>query len=104
MIALPEGRSIYNTENEGNYVTITLLYDLDVSYVFHDNTFLRDVLDYTEDDQVPVVLMNPPYGGSEKAEVKNHFPSDLASSETADYVGYHVSSEGKRSCGSHPAG
>lgn len=31
-----------------------------------------------------MVLMNPPYGGSEKTEVKNHFPSDLASSETAD--------------------
>ena len=28
--------------------------------------------------------MNPPYGGHEKTEVKNHFPSDLASSETAD--------------------
>ena len=28
--------------------------------------------------------MNPPYGGNEKNEVKNHFPSDLASSETAD--------------------
>ena len=33
---------------------------------------------------VPRVLMNPPYGGSEKADVKNHFPTDLASSETAD--------------------
>jgi type I restriction enzyme M protein len=42
------------------------------------------VLDYTEDDQFDVVLMNPPYGGSEKTEVKNHFPADLASSETAD--------------------
>lgn len=42
------------------------------------------MLDYTEDDQFNVVLMNPPYGGSEKADVKNHFPSDLASSETAD--------------------
>ena len=28
--------------------------------------------------------MKPPYCGSEKTEVKNHFPSDLASSETAD--------------------
>lgn len=27
---------------------------------------------------------NPPYGGSEKKDVKNHFPDDLASSETAD--------------------
>lgn len=42
------------------------------------------MLDYTEDDQFDVILMNPPYGGSEKADVKNHFPSDLASSETAD--------------------
>jgi len=30
------------------------------------------------------IIINPPYGGSEKAEVKNHFPNDLASSETAD--------------------
>ena len=65
-------------------ITNMLLHDLDVPQVFHDNTLLRDVLDYTEDDQVSVILMNPPYGGSEKAEVKNHFPSDLASSETAD--------------------
>lgn len=65
-------------------ITNMLLHDLDVPQVFHDNTLLRDVLDYTEDDQVDVILMNPPYGGSEKAEVKNHFPSDLASSETAD--------------------
>ena len=28
--------------------------------------------------------MNPPYGGNEKNDVKRHFPSDLASSETAD--------------------
>ena len=32
---------------------------------------LKDVLDYTEDDQFDVVLMNPPYGGSEKTEVKD---------------------------------
>lgn len=37
-----------------------LLHDLDVPQVFHDNTLLRDVLDYTEDDQVDVILMNPP--------------------------------------------
>ena len=65
-------------------ITNMLLHDLDVPQVFHDNSLLRDVLDYTEKDQFNVILMNPPYGGSEKAEVKNHFPSDLASSETAD--------------------
>ena len=65
-------------------ITNMLLHDLDVPKVYHGNSLLRDVLDYTEDDQVDVVLMNPPYGGSEKADVKNHFPVDLASSETAD--------------------
>ena len=65
-------------------ITNMLLHDLDMPKVFHDNTLLRDVLDYTEDDKVNVILMNPPYGGSEKADVKNHFPADLASSETAD--------------------
>lgn len=65
-------------------VTNLLLHGLDVPKVFHDNTLLHDVLDYTEDDRVDVILMNPPYGGSEKADVKNHFPTDLASSETAD--------------------
>ena len=65
-------------------ITNMLLHDLDVPQVFHNNSLLRDVLDYTEDDQFDVILMNPPYGGSEKTEVKNHFPADLASSETAD--------------------
>lgn len=65
-------------------ITNMLLHDLDIPKVYHDNTLLRDVLDYTVDDQVDVILMNPPYGGSEKNEVKNHFPADLASSETAD--------------------
>lgn len=65
-------------------VTNLLLHDIDTPRVYHDNSLLKDVLDYTEDDQFDVVLMNPPYGGSEKNEVKNHFPSDLASSETAD--------------------
>ena len=65
-------------------ITNMLLHGLDVPRVYHDNSLLRDVLDYTEDDQFDVILMNPPYGGSEKADVKNHFPDDLASSETAD--------------------
>lgn len=65
-------------------ITNLLLHGLDVPRVFHSNTLLHDVLDYTEEDKVDVILMNPPYGGSEKTDVKNHFPADLASSETAD--------------------
>lgn len=65
-------------------VTNMLLHDVDVPRIFYGNTLLRNLLDYTDDDKFEVILMNPPYGGNEKADVKNHFPADLASSETAD--------------------
>lgn len=65
-------------------VTNMLLHGLDTPEVYHDNSLLKDVLDYTDNDRFDVILMNPPYGGSEKKDVKNHFPADLASSETAD--------------------
>ena len=65
-------------------ITNMLLHDIDGPRIYHDNSLTKDVLNYTEDDQFGVILMNPPYGGHEKTEVKNHFPSDLASSETAD--------------------
>ena len=82
------GNSIYGIEKKQFpymlCITNMLLHDLDVPQVFHANSLLHDVLDYTESDQFDVVLMNPPYGGSEKTDVKSHFPADLASSETAD--------------------
>ena len=82
------GESIYGIEKKQFpymlCITNLLLHGLDIPKVYHDNTLRKDVLDYTEDDQFDVILMNPPYGGSEKADVKNHFPNDLASSETAD--------------------
>ena len=65
-------------------ITNMLLHDIDVPKVYHDNSLTNDLLDYTEKDRLDVILMNPPYGGSEKADVKGHFPDDLASSETAD--------------------
>ena len=39
-------------------ITNLLLHGLDVPRVYHDNSLTRDVLDYTEDDQFDVVLMN----------------------------------------------
>lgn len=81
-------KSIYGVEKKQFpymlCITNMLIHDLDVPKIYHDNSLLRDVLDYTEEDQFNVILMNPPYGGSEKEDVKNHFPGDLASSETAD--------------------
>jgi type I restriction enzyme M protein len=65
-------------------VTNMLLHGIESLHIFHDNSLAKDVLNYTEDDQFDVILMNPPYGGNEKNDIKKHFPSDLSSSETAD--------------------
>lgn len=82
------GTSIYGIEKKQFpymlCITNLLLHDVDTPRVYHDNSLLRKVLDYTDDDRYDIVLMNPPYGGSEKNEVKSNFPADLASSETAD--------------------
>lgn len=82
------GQSIYGIEKKQFpymlCITNMLLHDIELPQIYHANTLLNDVLNYTEDDKFDVVLMNPPYGGNEKNDVKSHFPADLASSETAD--------------------
>lgn len=67
-------------------VTNMLLHDIDNPEIYHDNSLEHDVRDWRhkEDGQFDVVLMNPPYGGSEKISVQNNFPTALRSSETAD--------------------
>ena len=65
-------------------ITNMLLHDVDEPDIKPENSLLRPVLDYSEKDQFDVILMNPPYGGSEKEGIKNNFPANLASSETAD--------------------
>lgn len=65
-------------------VTNMLLHGIDSPHVMHDNSLIKDVLNYTDEDKFDVILMNPPYGGNEKNDTKQHFPSDLRSSETAD--------------------
>ena len=80
-------------------ITNLLLHDIDIPRIFHDNTLLNDVLDYTDKDKFDVILMNPPCGGSEKNDVKSHFPADLASSETADLfmsvIMYRLKAQGR---------
>ncbi|MCD8291166.1 MAG: type I restriction-modification system subunit M [Prevotella sp.] len=65
-------------------ITNALLHGINEPKIFHDNSLTKDVLNYTDDDKFDVILMNPPYGGNEKADIKMHFPRDLASGETAD--------------------
>jgi type I restriction enzyme M protein len=65
-------------------VTNMLLHDIDNPIIIHGNSLERNVREYKDDERFDVVLMNPPYGGSEKEGVKINFPADLQSSETAD--------------------
>ena len=65
-------------------VTNMLLHDIDNPIIIHGNSLEKNVRDYKEADKFDVILMNPPYGGSEKEGVKINFPADLQSSETAD--------------------
>ena len=65
-------------------ITNMLLHDVDEPKIYHANSLEKNVRDYKENDKFDVILMNPPYGGSEKDAVKNNFPVELRSSETAD--------------------
>lgn len=64
--------------------TNMLLHDIDKPQIIHGNSLEKDVRAYKESDRFDVILMNPPYGGTEKEGVKQNFPADLRSSETAD--------------------
>ena len=65
-------------------ITNMLIHDVDEPKIFHMNSLEKNVRDYKEEEKFDIILMNPPYGGSEKEAVKNNFPADLRSSETAD--------------------
>lgn len=64
--------------------TNLLLHDIDNPNIYHGNSLEKNVRDYTEADKFDIVIMNPPYGGNEKESVKQNFPADLRSGETAD--------------------
>ncbi len=83
-------------------ITNMMLHDIDEPSIFHDNSLENNVRDYRQNnagDCFDVVLMNPPFGGNEKDSVKNNFPTELRSSETADLfvslILYRLKREGR---------
>lgn len=65
-------------------ITNMILHDIDSPNILHDNSLIKNVRDYKEEDKYDVILMNPPYGGTEEESIKINFPVALQSSETAD--------------------
>lgn len=83
-------------------VTNMFLHDIDNPRVFHTNSLDKDIREYrnqAKDGLFDVVLMNPPYGGSEQDVIKANFPIALRSSETADlFIGlimYRLKTDGR---------
>lgn len=82
--------------------TNMFLHDIDNPRVFHTNSLDKDIREYrnqAKDGLFDVVLMNPPYGGSEQDVIKANFPIALRSSETADlFMGlimYRLKTDGR---------
>ncbi|CAG5430008.1 type I restriction-modification system M protein [Streptococcus pneumoniae] len=37
----------------------------------------KNVREYTDDEKFDIIMMNPPFGGSELETIKNNFPAEL---------------------------
>lgn len=65
-------------------MTNLLLHDIDEPNILHSNSLEKNVRDYKENDKFDIIMMNPPYGGTEEESIKRNFPVEMQSSETAD--------------------
>ncbi|MCL2114435.1 HsdM family class I SAM-dependent methyltransferase [Lactococcus protaetiae] len=65
-------------------VTNLFLHEIDDPNILHGNSLERNVRDYKENEKFDIIMMNPPFGGSELAVVQKNFPTELRTSETAD--------------------
>lgn len=81
-------KSFYGVEKKSlPYLLCTtnmLLHDINEPQIIRGNSLEKNVRDYDENDKFDIILMNPPYGGTEKKSVQQNFPTELRDSETAD--------------------
>ncbi len=81
-------RSFFGTEKKPLpfvlCVTNLMLNGIDEPNITYGNSLIKSTGDYTEKDKFDVILMNPPYGGSEQPFIQQNFPGNMRSAETAD--------------------
>lgn len=65
-------------------MTNLILHDIEVPSLKHKNSLSKPLSDYSAKDRVDVIVANPPFGGAEDAAVKQNFPAEFQTSETAD--------------------
>lgn len=80
-------------------VTNLLLNGIDEPNIQHTNSLATNVQEFGEKDKFDVILMNPPYGGSEKSVIQGNFPEQFRSAETADLfmtlISYRLKKNGR---------
>ncbi|MBK1640424.1 DNA methyltransferase [Chromatium okenii] len=66
-------------------ITNLLLHQVEVpARIKHDNTLARPLTDWKINEQVDVIVTNPPFGGMEEDGIGSNFPADFRTRETAD--------------------
>jgi type I restriction enzyme M protein len=58
-----------------------ILHGVEAPNIVHTNSLAENLADIQERDRYDVVLANPPFGGKERAEVRQNFP--IQTGETA---------------------
>ena len=65
-------------------MTNLILHEVDEPKVYQDNSLNKNVRELKDADMFDVILMNPPYGGTEDEIIQMNFPQEFRASETAD--------------------
>ncbi|WP_430453408.1 N-6 DNA methylase [Rhodopirellula europaea] len=60
-----------------------LLHGLDAPSIDYGNSLTVKITELGAKDRVDIILTNPPFGGEEEAGIRNNFPADKQTSETA---------------------
>lgn len=60
-----------------------LLHGLEYPSLKYGNSLTSKITDIGDSERVDLILTNPPFGGEEEHAVKNNFPADMQTSETA---------------------
>ncbi|MEK9157240.1 MAG: N-6 DNA methylase, partial [Patescibacteria group bacterium] len=58
-----------------------ILHGIEAPNIQHTNTLAENLSDIQEKDRYDVILANPPFGGSERAEVQQNFPIKTSATE-----------------------
>jgi type I restriction enzyme M protein len=78
-------RTFYGKEKKSLAYVIAImnmiLHGIEAPNIVHTNTLAENLADVQEKDRYDIVLANPPFGGSERAEVQENFP--IRTGETA---------------------